>query len=67
MEPLSLSFTLEKIEGIMNLVKGGFIGKLKKLANLPSLFKFDSNFFPNLMNLGSLVNNVYSTATGTQN
>lgn len=51
----------------MNLIKGDFIGKIKQLAKLPSLLKFDSNFIPNLLNIGSLVNSIYQNATGTQN
>ena len=32
LEPLSLKLTLDKINGVMNLVKGGFIGKVVSLA-----------------------------------
>lgn len=64
---MSLSFTLERIEAFMDLFKGDFIGKVKKLAELPSLLKFESNFLPNLLKIGSLANSIYQKATGIQN
>ncbi len=63
---MSLSFTLEKIEFFIDFFKGDFIGKLKKLAELPSLLKFDSAFIPKLLEIASTVNSIYGNATQSQ-
>ena len=56
---MTLKFTLQKIESVVNLIKGDFIGKVVDIAGLIKSGDFEDNLVPNLLNVAELINQVY--------
>ena len=56
--PMTLKFTLEKIESVLNLVKGDFIGRVIELSRLIINGEFDDNLGPNILSTASLISDI---------
>ncbi len=50
----------------MDLFKNDFVGKIKKISELPSMLKFDEAFIPKLLEIVSTANSIYGNATQSQ-
>ena len=56
--PLTLKFTLEQIEGVVNLPKGDFIKEVLEISKMIVDGSFDDNLVPNILSVVSLVDNL---------
>ena len=56
--PLTLKFTLEQIEGVVNLLKGDFIKEILEISKMIVDGSFDDNLVPNILSVVSLVDNL---------
>lgn len=59
--PLTLRFTLDKIEAVMDLLKGDFIARVKEIDDLIASGDFEDNLVPNILNTVGLIMEARST------
>ena len=56
--PLTLKYTLDQIEGVVELFKGGFIQDIKELAAMIINGDFENDLMPIMLNAASLITDV---------
>ena len=56
--PLTLKYTLNQIEGVIDLIKGGFIQKVLELSKMIINGEFGDDLVPNLLKVGELMGDV---------
>ena len=65
--PLTLKYTLDQIEGVVDLLKGGFIKDINNLAKLIFNGDFEKNLLPILFNTTSLIRDLTNAVKKEEN
>lgn len=64
--PFTLKFTLDQIEGVVNLFKGDFIGKINEIKQLLSDGFFEGDITSNILSVVSVVEDVNNAINNEQ-